>query len=753
MKLSIRWSLLLLLFAAVPAWADDAQQAKETNFNEMVVTATRTEKSIADAPGSVSIVTAKEMDERNIQSVDQALTLLPGVFDTRSKGLMATTTAVTLRGIPSQGRTLIMMDGLPINDAYSAGVQWGGLYAKDLQKIEVVEGPSSSLYGTNAMGGVVNLMTAMPHKREFTLSSGYGDEWYNGEGMANLWTAHASYGDKIGKWSYYASLGYRATDGYPTNLVVVTSAPTAASGITGATPTTNTAGAKRYLIGDTGDNGWWDYTANFRIQYDFSDTTNLRFSYIRAASKYYYGSPDTFLRNAAGAPVYSYGTTVTQSSFLSGSGSTTQDAYTISGETMFGNTKGKLTFGILNQGDNWYITPTSGSKGANLAGGPGTISETPNIRYYTDIQLSRPIMEKHILTGGFTFRYDVADESDTNLSNWRDPDSKSGAPVYKAGGVSMTFAAYLQAEIALLDSLTLYAGVRDDYWVSTDGYASQTTAPSFSSSYSGNSKNAVSPKGAVVWKPIDGTTLRISGGKAFNSPTIFQLFRSWTAQTASTVTNYGGNPYLNPETVLSWDASVDQSLWKGAKFKATYFENYMDNLIASVVTSVSPVINGITTTNNKYANVAGAESKGVELEAEQSFGKFLRLFTGYTYTDAHITQFTVFVPGQPNQTGKTLTQVPRHMLNAGIDASYGPASLLLTGRYVAKRYGTSDNSDVVNNVYTSYDPYFLMDLKAAYKVTNWATVSLAVDNLLNRRYFNYYRAPGQSWFASADFKF
>ena len=744
---------LLLMLLATPAFADDAKPEKETNLDEICVTATRTEKSIADAPGSVSIVTSKEMEKRNIQSIDQALTLLPGVFDTSGKGLLGTTTAITLRGIPLQGRTLLMMDGMPLNDAYSAGVSYGGIYAADLQRIEVVRGPSSSLYGGNAMGGVINLMTAMPCKREFSLSGGYGDEWNSGEGMASLWTTHASYGDKIGKWSFYGSLGYRSTDGYPTSDVIVTSAPTAASKIVGAIPTTDNKGAKRYLIGDTGENGWWDYTGNFRIQYDFSDTTNLRFSYMRTARKYEYDTPDTLLRNAAGAPVFSYGTTVTQSSFLSGNGSLSQDIYTISGETMFGNTKGKFTFGILNQGDNWYLTPNTGATGAKLVGGSGTLNETPNSSYYTDIQFSSPIMEKHVLTGGITYRYDNADTATTNVLNWQDPDSKSGLPTYRAGGVGMLFGAYLQAEVALLNNLTLYAGIRDDYWVSTDGYASQTTAPAFSSSYSGNSKNSVNPKGAVVWKPLDGTTFRVTGGRAFHAPTIYQLFRTWASQTASTVTNTEGNPNLKPETVLSWDIGVEQDLWKGAKVKATYFQNYMHDLIYSVTTSISPVINGITTTNKQQSNVGGAESTGFELEAEQSFGKFLRLFTSYTYTDASITDFTVFVPGQPNLTGKFMTQEPRHMLNAGIDASYGPASMLLTGRYVAKRYGNDDNSDVVNNVFTSYDPYFVMDLKAAYKVTNWATVSFAVDNLLDRQYFNYYKAPGRSWFANLDIKF
>lgn len=137
------------------------------------------------------------------------------------------------------------------------------------------------------------------------------------------------------------------------------------------------------------------------------------------------------------------------------------------------------------------------------------------------------------------------------------------------------------------------------------------------------------------------------------------------------------------------------------------------------------------------------------MEAEQKFGKNLRLFAGYTYTDSEITEFAP----NPTLVGKQLTQVPRHMINGGLDANYGPASLYLVGRYVAKRYGQDDNSDTVNNVYGSYDPYFVLDMKTSYKVTDWATVSLSVNNLLDRQYYVYYVSPGRSWFANLEMKF
>jgi iron complex outermembrane receptor protein len=733
--------ILMLALPASPLLADEAKPAKETKFEEMVVTATRTEKSVADVPGSVSVVSKKEMEKRNIQSVDESLNLLTGVFDNRIKGLMGTTSTVTFRGLSGSGRTLLLLDGMPLNDAYSSGQQWGGLYAQDMQRIEVVRGPSSNLYGGSAMGGVINMMTAMPTKREFTLSGGYGDAWNVGESMQRLWTTHASYGDRIGKFSIYTAFGYRSTDGYPTAQVF----GTPPANTTGWTQTTDNKGTARTLIGDTGDNGWWDYGASVRAQYDFSDSANARFSWLRAANKYFYDNPHTYLRSTdTGAPVFPSNVR----SFLSGDGSTIQDTYTISAEAPFGNGKGRFLFGINDQSENWYTSSPSTGTITSLEYRAGTKTDTPNRTYFTDLQISAPIMEKHVLTGGFSFKYETADSNNFPVSNVKDPDSVNGASTQWGGGVSKTYSGYLQGEIALHNTLTLYVGLRDDYWVSSDGYDGQTataTTAAFSNQYSEKTKNSFCPKGALVWKPLDGTILRISGGKAFRSPPLNQLYKTWISSSSSKV--YYSNPYLNPETVLSWDVGAEQNLWKGAKIKATYFENYLSDMIYNVQIGSGTTIPGFT--DWKYLNIGGAESKGVELEVEQSFGKYLRLFTNYTYTDSAITEFNP----KPVLVGKQLTQAPRHMLNAGVDASYGPASLFSTWRYVSKRYGQDDNSDVVNGVYGSYDPFMVWDIKTAYKLSDRATVSLSINNVLNEKYFVYYVSPGRSWFANLDFKF
>ena len=180
---------------------------KDQTLEPIVVTATRTEKSLADVPAAVSVVTSQDIESRNIQKVDEAVDLVPGVFDKRSKGL-DTTGFVIMRGIPSQVRNLVLLDGEPLNNGYTGLVNWNSLNPEDIARIEVARGPFSSLYGGNAMGGVINIITKTPQQREVTIKSGYGSD--------NTWTEYASYGDKLyNRLSVFASYGYKESDGIP----------------------------------------------------------------------------------------------------------------------------------------------------------------------------------------------------------------------------------------------------------------------------------------------------------------------------------------------------------------------------------------------------------------------------------------------------------------------------------------------------------------------------------------------------------
>jgi iron complex outermembrane receptor protein len=712
---------------------EDAKTAKapavgETELEEVVVTATRSEKSVDWAPGDAHVVTKKEIETRNIKAVDEALNMTPGVFNRRGKGLMDTLANISLRGVPGANRTLILRDGMPMNTAYTADVNWGGAIG-DIERIEVVEGPFSSLYGGNAMAGVVNILTRMPEKSEFLAKTGYGSSWVRGTAMDDLFKSYISYGNKIaGKFSFLVSYGFQSTNGYPTDRTQGTCPAT----YSGCEPTITPKGVETSNIGDKGDNKWWDDSILVKTGYDFSKDTKLLVSYGRTRSEYNRDKPNTYLTNSSGVPSYY----PRISSYLSGNGGVETNMYTGSFETQFGLVKAKFNAGMNEVQKNWYTTP-SNSKNEGYAtsdGGPGKLSSTPSQNYYSDLQFTFPLPLNNVMTAGVSFRHGNADNKEYKLANWRYEDSKTDM-TYRAGGKDYTYSLFFQDEIGILKNLTAYIGARADFWSTSDGYADTTGGDSYR--YDSRSDSAISPKFALVYKPIDGTTLRSSVGRSFRPPTVYELYRTWES---STGTKYDSNPNLTPETSTTWDIGVEQKLWKGAKAKVTYFENYFDDMIYR---------KSISSTEQQWVNAGAAQTKGFVGEVEQKI-RWFRFFANATYlTDSKITKNDA----APDSVGKKITYQPEELYNGGVEFRYKQFFAGLTGMYVGKMYRNDDNSDVVSGVYGSQDPYFVMNAKIAYTIKDAATVSFAVDNLLNRKYYAYYLAPGRSWFAELTLKF
>ena len=141
-------------------------------------------------------------------------------------------------------------------------------------------------------------------------------------------------------------------------------------------------------------------------------------------------------------------------------------------------------------------------------------------------------------------------------------------------------------------------------------------------------------------------------------------------------------------------------------------------------------------------NAGEARSKGFEIEVEQKFDKWLTLFANYTYTDAEITENDA----APETVGKQLTDVPENMYNLGAYVQWGRFSASAIGRYISKRYSSDENLDTVDNVFGSYDPFFVTDVKVSYKLSDMLTLSLSVDNLFDEQYYNYRKQPGTSWY-------
>src|SRR3954447_13657481 len=153
--------------------------APERVTEAVTVTATRGERRTSDVPASVNVLGREDIKQSPAVVADDVLRQIPTFSLFRRTSSLAshpTAQGVSLRGIGPSGvsRTLVMLDGVPINDPFGGWVYWSRIPLETAERIEVVDGSTSSLYGNYAMGGVINVITAAPARRTFEMKSQYG---------------------------------------------------------------------------------------------------------------------------------------------------------------------------------------------------------------------------------------------------------------------------------------------------------------------------------------------------------------------------------------------------------------------------------------------------------------------------------------------------------------------------------------------------------------------------------------------------
>src|SRR5207253_2867984 len=131
--------------------------------DSITVTATRTESRLADTPASVVILNRQAIASTAAPTVDDALRQVPGFTLFRRSGSRTanpTSQGASLRGLGGSGtsRALILDDGIPLNDPFGGWIFWGRIPRASLDRIEVVRGGASEVYGSGAMSGVVQFI-------------------------------------------------------------------------------------------------------------------------------------------------------------------------------------------------------------------------------------------------------------------------------------------------------------------------------------------------------------------------------------------------------------------------------------------------------------------------------------------------------------------------------------------------------------------------------------------------------------------
>ncbi len=152
-------SSLVLVGFNTPSMAQDKPSDTALALPNMVVTATRTETPEDEVGSAITVITAKDIADKNINNVADALRTVPGLDVVRS-GSLGQQTSVFLRGANSN-HTLVLVDGVEMNDPSSptGAFDFAFLQADNIERIEVVRGAASAAFGSDAIGGVINVIT------------------------------------------------------------------------------------------------------------------------------------------------------------------------------------------------------------------------------------------------------------------------------------------------------------------------------------------------------------------------------------------------------------------------------------------------------------------------------------------------------------------------------------------------------------------------------------------------------------------
>jgi len=190
---------------------DDEKEQKELYY-EVTVTATRTKKDTFETPKAVSVVTRKKIEEKSPNNVTELLTEMPGVD---VNGVGANQSRPVIRGFRGQ-RILLMEDGIRMNNSRRQQ-DFGEIPAlvdiSEVDRVEVVRGPASVLYGSDAIGGVVNIITRFPDydpggsSIHGTLGYRYGSADKQNKGFTNI-------NGNLGKLGFMLSGNYRNAKDY-----------------------------------------------------------------------------------------------------------------------------------------------------------------------------------------------------------------------------------------------------------------------------------------------------------------------------------------------------------------------------------------------------------------------------------------------------------------------------------------------------------------------------------------------------------
>lgn len=700
------------------------EQLQEFNLDTMVVTATRTMKDLQEVPSSVSVVTAEELENRNVTSVQEALQNLPGVYMNQ-----AAQSGIQLRGFGST-EILVLVDGQQMNTTYNGSVNFNMIPVESIERIEVLRGAASSIYGGHAVGGVINITTkeAKEIGTKVDTAVSYGSN--------STWKKSLQVNSKIDdKWSF--GLGYenRKSDGYEGYFRSAKGKAGNKSDYTANLPTLSDGS---YIYGSRGDKDWEHEHYNGYVKYNFDDSKSIKYTYTKTDTEFAYGNANSYVKDKNGKPVYS-GTVTTQNG----------DIITIKTGDFYGykNVNERDTHALMYKDEenkfmasvNYVNNKKDGYTSAEVPkdyngldwNGIGGYSSHPGKIYDINMEKAWENIGNHTIVLGASFKQEEMTQDRYELSNWQNIDSVVNHYAQDKGKVK-NLAIFLQDEYKISEPLTLYAGARLDHYKKCEG-SFWNTEDKFDENSPSETYNEISPKVALDYKADEDTNYYISYGHSFNPPEMYKIYR----YSEYSKYWYLPNPELDPETSDTFEIGMKKKLSDKTNLGLTiYHVKTKDKVYADYVPGEEYKGKKV----KKYMNFDSEERDGVELEVKHDFSDKYSAYLNYAWQKGTI-----------EDGGKDVDNynIPRHLLHAGIEYNIDKLNALLDCQYVSERM----SPDEASGEYGAEDAFFIVNLGVNYEIAKNTKLQLAVNNLFDRDFYCDEATAGRTYTVGMRYSF
>ncbi|MFH1296400.1 MAG: TonB-dependent receptor [Bacteroidota bacterium] len=641
-------------------------------MEELFVTATRTPQRLAEIPARITSILSKEVMEMPVNNTDEVLQLVPGIKFDRDFGIFSKNSSVTMRGLNGSYRALILLDGVPLNKTDGGGINWNRLIPDNIERIEVLKGPVSAVYGSNAMSGVVNIITEQPSSHlEGEVKAFYGT--YNTfGGFVKL--GGSLFSQDRGLY-YNLSLFYRQGDGY----------------ITEPAATRDNLDTNRYLKeGSVSGKVGYQFNARNRLELEYNYYDDIRGD----GTKIY-------------EPLGSYNRYPTHFVRLS---------------TQNGWGKYSLLVNGFYQYENYLRQNETRS---TKRSGKYTLYETDSKRedYGLWINLTNLIRPAQSLTVGLDLKQGRVDASDTYYTS---------SDILTNRGTMLFCALFTEYELNLWkQKLSVSAGLRWDIAWFTNGsftieYPSNLSEfmTGYPFDFSDETWNAISPKLGLRYNFNTIQSLYISYAHGFRPPILDDMCKNGNISKGFKM----ANPQLKPEALDNIEAGATVTFLKRLTLEPSGYLSFGRDFQYFVANGDSVYTGGDNLKPvMQRENISQVRIMGAEVTVTIPVITNLSFLANYAYNDSRITRFDTTNNPDKDLTGKFLMEVPANQAFAGFIFTPSWLSATLTCRYVGRQWIDDEN--------TAQSPdYFTLDLKASHTFFNKLTASITVQDLLNRQW-------------------